>query len=113
MKVDLNLFIVFDAIYCEGNITKAALSLNLSQPVVSHSLGTLRNHFDDPLFVRQGNEMRPIPVANNVIADVRDDLYQLQVCLVQSRQFEPLTSCKNFTLSIYSNRRRSGCSGWT
>ena len=103
MKIDLNLFIVFDAIYCEGNITKAALALNLSQPAVSHSLGKLRNYFDDPLFVRQGNQMRPTAVANNVIADVREALHQLQVCLVQSRQFEPLTSRKHFTLSLHGS----------
>ena len=100
MKIDLNLFVVFDAIYCEGNITKAASVLNLSQPAVSHSLGKLRSYFDDPLFVRQGNEMRPTPVAQNVIADVREALHQLRVCLVQSRQFEPMTSRKHFTLSL-------------
>lgn len=100
MKIDLNLFVVFDAIYCEGNITKAASVLNLSQPAVSHSLGKLRTYFDDALFVRQGNEMRPTPVAKNVIADVRESLHQLRVCLVQSRQFEPMTSRKHFTLSL-------------
>lgn len=103
MKIDLNLFVVFDAIYCEGNITKAASVLNLSQPAVSHSLGKLRSHFDDPLFIRQGNEMRPTPVAKNVIADVREALHQLQVCLAQSRQFEPLVSRKNFKLSIHGS----------
>jgi len=100
MKIDLNLFVVFDAIFCEGNLTKAASVLNLSQPAVSHSLGKLRTYFDDPLFIRQGNEMRPTPVAKNVIADVREALHQLQVCLVQSRQFEPMTSRKNFTISL-------------
>lgn len=103
MKIDLNLFVVFDAIYCEGNLTKAASVLNLSQPAVSHSLGKLRTYFDDALFIRQGNEMRPTPVAKNVIADVREALHQLQVCLVQSRQFEPLTSRKNFTLSLHGS----------
>tara|TARA_R110001592_G_scaffold81650_6_gene242370 strand:- start:1366 stop:2265 length:900 start_codon:yes stop_codon:yes gene_type:complete len=101
MKVDLNLFVVFEAIYCEGNITKAASALNLSQPAVSHSLSKLRDHFDDPLFVRQGNEMRPTAVASNVIADVREALRQLHVCLAQSKQFEPLTSRKNFTISLH------------
>ena len=100
MKVDLNLFVVFDAIYCEGNITKAALTLHLSQPAVSHALAKLRRHFDDQLFIRQGNEMRPTAVAKNVIADVREALHQLRVCLVQSRQFEPMTSRKHFTLSL-------------
>lgn len=49
MKVDLNLFTVFEAIYCEGNISKAASALNLSQPAVSHALAKLRVHFDDKL----------------------------------------------------------------
>ena len=82
MKIDLNLFVVFDAIYCEGNITKAASTLNLSQPAVSHSLRKLRRQFDDPLFVRHGNEMRPTAVARNVIADVRESLHMLKICLV-------------------------------
>lgn len=101
MKIDLNLFVVFDAIYCEGNITKAGSALNLSQPAISHSLSKLRNHFDDPLFVRQGNEMRPTAVANNVIADVREALHQLQVCLAQSRQFEPAISRASFNISLH------------
>ena len=101
MKVDLNLFVVFEAIYCEGNITKAASALNLSQPAVSHSLSKLRDHFDDPLVVRQGNEMRPTVVANNVVSDVREALRQLQICLAQSKQFEPMTSRKNFTISLH------------
>lgn len=101
MKIDLNLFVVFEAIYCEGNITKAASALNLSQPAVSHSLSKLRDYFDDALFVRQGNEMRPTPVANNVVADVREALQQLQVCLAQSKQFEPQTSRKNYTISLH------------
>lgn len=103
MKVDLNLFVVFDAIYCEGNITKAASALHLSQPAVSHALGKLRRHFDDQLFIRQGNEMRPTPVAKNVISDVREALQKLQVCLAQSRQFEPSTSKKVFALALHGS----------
>ena len=103
MKIDLNLFVVFDAIYCEGNITKAASALNLSQPAVSHALSKLRAQFDDPLFVRQGNEMRPTTVARNVIADVRESLHMLKICLVQSKQFDPTTSRKEFTISLHGS----------
>ena len=103
MKVDLNLFTVFEAIYCEGNVTKAAAVLNLSQPAVSHALSKLRDQFHDPLFVRHGNEMRPTAVARNVVADVREALNQLHVCLQQSKQFEPVTSRKNFNLSIHGS----------
>ena len=103
MKIDLNLFVVFDTIYSEGNLTKAANVLNLSQPAVSHSLSRLRSHFDDPLFIRQGNKMSPTPVAKNVISDVREALHQLQVSLVQSRQFDPSTTRKQCTISLHGS----------
>jgi DNA-binding transcriptional LysR family regulator len=41
-RIDLNLFVVFDAIYTEGSITRASEALALSQPAVSHALGRLR-----------------------------------------------------------------------
>ena len=50
-KVDLNLFVVFDAIYRERSATKVAVLLNLTQPAVSNALGRLRQTFDDPLSV--------------------------------------------------------------
>lgn len=107
MKIDLNLFVVFEAIYCEGNISKAASALNLSQPAVSHSLAKLRDHFDDKLFIRQGNQMRPTALAKNVIGDVREALHQLQTSLYQSQNFEPSTSRKVCTLSMHSSLEAS------
>lgn len=101
MKIDLNLFRVFDVIYCEQSISKAAYVLNLSQPAISHSLAKLRTHFNDPLFTRQGNKMRPTPVAKNVIADVREALHQLQSSVLQSKQFDPLTARKNYNISLH------------
>ncbi|MFD2166691.1 LysR family transcriptional regulator [Thalassotalea euphylliae] len=107
MKIDLNLFVVFEAIYCEGNISKAASALNLSQPAVSHSLAKLRDHFGDKLFVRQGNQMRPTTVAKNVIGDVREALNQLHTSLYQSQKFEPATSRKYCTVSMHSSLEAS------
>jgi DNA-binding transcriptional LysR family regulator len=45
--------------------------------------------------------MRPTVVANNVVADVREALRQLQICLAQSKQFQPMTSRKSFTISLH------------
>ena len=56
-RVDLNLYVVFDAIYSEGSITRAASKLNLTQPAVSHALSRLREVYQDALFVRRGNRM--------------------------------------------------------
>ncbi len=107
MRIDLNLFIVFDAIYTEGNLTRAANVLNLTQPAVSHALARLREHFDDPLFVRQANKMLPTAVAKNVIADVREALHQLQVALQQSRQFDPSTAKKRYAISLHDSLEAS------
>ena len=54
-KVDLNLFVVFDAIYTEGSLTRASLKMNLTQPAVSHALARLRQLLNDALFERQGH----------------------------------------------------------
>ena len=53
-QLDLNLLVVLDAIYSEGGITAAARRLHLTQPAVTHALNRLRQHFGDPLFVREG-----------------------------------------------------------
>ncbi len=103
MKMDLNLFTVFDAIYREGNITSAAKALNLSQPAVSHALSRLRENFNDPLFIRQGNKMLPTILSKNIIDDVQEALHQFQVTLIKSRQFDPQNSKKHCAISFHSS----------
>lgn len=41
-KLDLNLFLVFDTIYTERNLTQAAKALSITQPAVSNALSRLR-----------------------------------------------------------------------
>lgn len=56
---DLNLLKVFEALMTEGNVTRAARKLSLTQPTVSNALRRLRETFDDPLFVRSGAGVNP------------------------------------------------------
>src|SRR5205814_9940563 len=51
-RIDLNLMVVFDAIYRERNLSVAGQALTLSQPAMTHALGRLRALLKDPLFVR-------------------------------------------------------------
>ena len=99
-RVDLNLFVVFDAIYTEGGITAAARTLNLTQPAVSHALGRLRELFDDPLFERRGQGMVPTPLARTLIAEVRSALQGFERTLREGTRFDPATSERRFTLSM-------------
>ena len=99
-RVDLNLFIVFEAIYAEGSVTRASLKLNLTQPAISHALGRLRVMFDDPLFVRQGHLMVSTPLSRSIIEPVRQSLRGFEVTLNKLNRFDPTTTEKEFTLAL-------------
>jgi len=100
-QVDLNLFVVLEAIYREGNITRAGQQLNLTQPAISHALKRLRDLLQDPLFVRQGPHMVPTPFTRNMIEEVRQALHILEVNLSASRNFVPQHTRRNFHLSLW------------
>lgn len=99
-KIDLNLFIVFDAIYSEGNLTRAAQIMGMTQPAASNALARLRSTFDDPLFIRTAQGMIPTPLAKNIIGPVRGALQLLRVSVHDSRVFDPSQANKTFRLSM-------------
>jgi DNA-binding transcriptional LysR family regulator len=100
-QVDLNLFVVLEAIYRERNITRAGRQLNLTQPAISHALKRLRDLLRDPLFVRQGPHMVPTPFTRNMIDEVRQALQLLEVNLHESRSFVPEHARRSFHLSLW------------
>ena len=100
-QVDLNLFVVLEAIYREGNITRAGQQLNLTQPAISHALKRLRDLLQDPLFVRQGPHMVPTPFTRNMIEQVRQALQLLEVNLTESQNFVPEYTRRSFHLSLW------------
>jgi hypothetical protein len=68
--IDLNLLRVLTAIYTEGNLTKAGMSLGVSQPAVSNALSRLRDYYGDPLFFRSGKRMRPTFFTQKIIPQI-------------------------------------------
>jgi len=98
--IDLNLFVVFNAIYTEGNLTRAGEIIGITQPAVSNSLSRLRSLFDDPLFVRTADGMIPTPVAQNIIGSVRQALDLFRSSVQESEQFDPKLSDKRFRISM-------------
>jgi len=100
MKVDLNLFTVFEAIYTEGSLTRAAERLNLTQPAISHALSRLRDKVEDPLFIRQGHRMQPTAAAQNLFPEVQQALSQLNQALQKAHRFEPAVADKTFKIAM-------------
>ncbi|MGB7192603.1 MAG: LysR family transcriptional regulator [Collimonas pratensis] len=99
-RIDLNLFVVLDTIYAEGNITRAAKALSLTQPAVSHALARLRELLGDPLFIRQGSSMLPTPMTRSLIGPVRQALQTLEVSVKHGNQFDPASSRRSFNLGL-------------
>jgi len=73
--------------------------LGLTQPSISRCLAHLRNHFDDPLFVRTRQGMEPTPAALKIAPVVEEmlDLYHSQ--LTQSHTFDPATARRTFRIA--------------
>jgi DNA-binding transcriptional LysR family regulator len=101
--IDFNLFVVLEAIFVEGSVTRAADKLNLSQPAISHALARLRELFGDPLFVRRGNSMVPTPLTRNNIEAIRAALRNLESTLLGTRQFDPARANNRLALCIPSS----------
>ena len=99
-SLDLNLFVVFDCIYRERHVTRAAETLSVSQPAVSSALRRLRQALDDPLFVPSSEGMMPTPMADNIAADVRKALQLLQRSASASSGFDPATSTRTINLAM-------------
>ena len=102
-KIDLNLFTVFDAIYSQQSLTRAAGVLHVSQPAVSSSLAKLRSIFDDPLFVRTSTGMTPTPLARQLVSTVRESLKNLDNCIATRIPFEASTARRAFRLHATEN----------
>lgn len=96
---DLNLLRVFDAMFTERNVTRAARRVFLSQPAVSHALARLRKEVGDPLFVRAGNEMIATKKALTLAPGIRSVLDQLGE-LLSDAAFDPKTSTAVFRIGL-------------
>lgn len=99
-RVDLNLLVVFEAIYAQGSITRASETLHLTQPALSHALARLRELIADPLFVRSGNRMVPTALAEEIIAPVRRALTEIDSTLRQLHTFDPARSAREFRIGF-------------
>jgi DNA-binding transcriptional LysR family regulator len=95
---NLNGLPVLREILLQGNLTKAAISLGLTQPALSNILKQLRAEFDDMLVVRQGQKMQLTPKAQALIGPLDQALKSVEDVLLRSR-FDPATSDRRFRIA--------------
>ncbi|OVZ54729.1 hypothetical protein CDO44_25785 [Pigmentiphaga sp. NML080357] len=97
-KLDLNLLLVFEALYLERNVTRAGERVGLSQPSMSNALLRLRNQCNDPLFVRTQGGMEPTPYAAELAGNVLRALELVRNGFEQASGFDPASTQRSFTL---------------
>ena len=99
-NIDLNLLVVLDALLTEKHVTRTGVRLHLSQPAISHSLSKLRVLLDDPLLIRQGNDVVLSALAQNLQAPLKAILGQIEALLGQSIDFVPADSQRTFRVAM-------------
>lgn len=96
-NIDLNLLHALEALLEEGSVTRAAQSINLSQPAMSRALDRLRHVLKDPLLVRAGRGMILTPRAESLKQPVRNAMNGVRGVLTQDH-FEPATASIDFKI---------------
>ena len=97
--LDLNLLRVFDAVMAEGNITRAAERLSMTQPSVSNALKRLRDATGEDLLTRAPRGVKPTTYGEALWPQVREALGQLRQAL-EPGQYDPTTDSRVFRLAM-------------
>ncbi len=99
-RIDLNLLPVFEAVYEERSLSRAAVRLAMTQSAVSHALTRLRALYKDELFVRQPHGVMPTTTALVIYGKLRAALPEIRESLTESHGFDAATSTRRFVLAI-------------
>ena len=98
-NVDLNLLVILDALLNERNVSRAGQRIGLSQSAMSAALARLRDVFSDPLLVRVGRGLTLTRNAEALVVPLREVLMQIEQTLLQSRDFDPKTDQRTFSIA--------------
>lgn len=91
---------VFDEIYKTRSVSRAAENLGLGQPAVSIALKKLREHFNDPLFVRTSAGMEPTPLGEELVQPVRAAVEAVDAASGHRVAFDPARAQRTFRIAM-------------
>ncbi|RVK86741.1 LysR family transcriptional regulator [Sinorhizobium meliloti] len=97
-RADLNLLVLFETVFDERNVGRAAERLNLSASAVSHGLGRLRRLLNDPLFLKTPKGVVPTERAKELEVPIRDVLARVRTVISTAEPFDPARSRRRFTI---------------
>jgi DNA-binding transcriptional LysR family regulator len=98
--VDLNLLVVFEAVYEERVQAKAAQRLAMTQPAVSSAMARLRVVVGQEIFVPALRGVVPTRYADRLYGEVKSALSGLREALSDEIGFDPTTSERRFSVGV-------------
>lgn len=90
---------MFDALLRTASVSRAAKTLGLSQSAVSQSLGKLRRHFGDELFLRHSAGVTPTSTAVALADDIRQFITFSEAALMPRAAFDPISKPRDIRIS--------------
>jgi DNA-binding transcriptional LysR family regulator len=96
-QIDLNLLVIFDALYRHRSVSRAASEICISQSAFSHGLTRLRKRLNDELFIRVNNQMQPSFKAQQMALQLEKALPLIYSALNQHSVFDAATDETEFT----------------
>lgn len=97
-RADLNLLVLFEALWAERHVGRAAQRMHLSQSATSHALNRLRDLLGDELFVRHPKGVEPTARARELAEPVDRALAQMRAILARPGPFDPAQLRRTFTV---------------
>ena len=99
-ELDCKLLSIFYYIYKFKSVSSAADHLAMSQPAVSNILNKIRAHYNDPLFLRIGNEMVPTELSKQLFPLVSEALNKVEIINNFTINFDEQASHQQFTIAM-------------
>ena len=97
-RADLNLLVLFEVVYAERHVGRAAARLNLSTSAVSHGLGRLRRMLNDPLFLKTPKGVVPTERAEALAPGIDEALRQVRSVVARAEPFDPATTRRRMVI---------------
>lgn len=97
--LDLNLITALNALLENQSVSMAAYSVGRTQSAMSHSLSRLRDHFRDPILVRDGWAMRLTPFAEELRPRAAAAAHSAQQLFATSYDFNPATTTQRIRIA--------------
>lgn len=101
--INTNLVVALRALLVHRNVTRAAKDVGLTQSSMSHALGQLRAHFDDPLLAPAGRELVLTERGKALVEPVVDAVERLERVFARAEPFDPRTSRRTFQVASSDN----------